>query len=168
MDFKTKEYLKLFITRTNHINKMYMKSVNYLLIMLTACMLWACQSKESVPFTVADHYFVNNNVEQLPMGKIESQAEFERLFGMATVMGENGKPTPIDFSKEYIIAVSIPQTSFSTTIEPVSLQKTADGKIVFSYKVNKGEKMSYSILPSLIVVVDKKYDREVTLSEVTE
>jgi hypothetical protein len=79
-------------------------------------------------------------------------------------MGENGKPTIIDFAKEFAIAVVLPESNVATNINPVSLKKGTDGSVVFEYKVEIGNKLSYTIRPFLLLVVDKKFDGKVILS----
>ncbi len=119
-----------------------------------------------IPYTVADGYFVRNDVKKLPNGKFATQKDFEESFGMATVMGENGKPTEIDFAKQFVIAVSQPVTDRNTEITPISLKSDGDGGLVFSYRVKKGKKRSFSTVPLLVVVVDKKYKGYVRLYEI--
>lgn len=118
-----------------------------------------------VPFTVAERYFVRNDVKRLPNGKITKQKDFDAAFGMATVMGEGGRPTPIDFDRQYVIAVTLPETDRSTELQPVSLKADGDGGLVFTYRVNQGEPTTYTMQPSLLVVVDKKYRCTVTLRQ---
>ena len=118
-----------------------------------------------VPYTVADGYFVRNDVKKLPNGKISSEKDFENAFGMATVMGDDGRPTEIDFEKQYVIAVAKPVTDRNTELEAVGLKGDGDGGLVFTYRTKVGERMSYSVQPCLVVVVDKKYRGSVTVRE---
>ena len=37
--------------------------------------------------------------------KITTEEEFNKLFGMATIMGKDGKPTAIDFTKQFVLGV---------------------------------------------------------------
>ncbi|MBQ1760249.1 MAG: hypothetical protein IIZ94_11260, partial [Prevotella sp.] len=79
-----------------------------------------------VPFTVAEHYFFNKG-QDIPVNpKITSEELFKQLFGMATVMGENGKPTEIDFSKQFVLAVVLPVTDINTEITPVKVEEKGD------------------------------------------
>ena len=55
--------------------------------------------KGEVPFEVAKNYFFKNNQVIPEYPKIVSEEEFNKLFGMATTMGEDGKPTAIDFTR---------------------------------------------------------------------
>ncbi|MCH5600301.1 lipoprotein [Niabella ginsengisoli] len=58
----------------------------------------------AVRYKIAEKYFIKNDVTAVP-SSVKDQAEFDTYFGAASVMGENGTPTKIDFSKEYVIIV---------------------------------------------------------------
>lgn len=137
-------------------NLLVLISTIAMVIVLAAC---SAPSKvvgtHGVPFVIADHYFVKNDVNTLPEGKITTQTEFFSKFGQAAVMG--GLPTPINFKKQFVVAVCVPETNYDTSILPVALKH--DGKnLIFTYHINKGEKKGYSIQPMLLIVVDKKYE----------
>ena len=135
---------------------------------LFMCIIFSsCQTSGSkgIPFRVAERYFVNKDVKALPSPKICSQEEFDKLFGCAPVMGKNGMPTPIDFSKEYVIAVSKPETYISTFLSPISLKRDKDKNIVFTYKVKSGTKQTYSIVPFLMIIVNKEEQGNLLLKE---
>lgn len=152
-------------------------------LMLTGLLCGACQSsnknqtaeaekqeniltESNIPYTVAEGYFQNNNVKQLPVAPITSQEEFDTMFGCAAVMGENGRPTPIDFSKSYVIAVSKPETEYPTELIPTSLKKDAQGNIVFTYRVVKdSQKRSYKMIPCTIIIVDNAHSGKIILNE---
>lgn len=119
-----------------------------------------------VSFTEAERYFVNNtyNNTEIDELKIDTQAEFDRVFGMAAVMGEDGTPTSIDFAKEYVLAVIGRVTDKKTTIKAnhVFVQ---DGKVVLKYRLDEGEKLSYTIHPNLIIILDRKYEGTVVFKK---
>lgn len=117
----------------------------------------------AIPYKVAKGYFVRNDVDRLTDNKITTRESLDASFGMATMMGVDGRPDDIDFDKEYVIAVDVPTTDYSTEIVPVSLTRNAskDADIVFTYKVIRGDKQSYSIHPLLMLVVEKQYDGKV-------
>lgn len=121
---------------------------------------------KNCPFIVANNYFVNNTVKDINNPKITTKEVFDSLFGMASVMGNNGLPTAIDFTKQYVIAVVKPETDQDTQLTAVSLQMNDKNEIIFSYKTSRGEKMTYQIKPCLIVIVDKKVTGKVILKEV--
>ena len=74
---------------------------------------------------------------------------------MATTMGENGKPTEIDFDKSFVIAVEEGPVQKETTMTPDLLINHYDGQLVFHYNVKQGADISYTIRPVLIIIVDK-------------
>ncbi len=117
-----------------------------------------------VPYTQVKNYFVKNTFQQgdLKSPKIETQEEFDNIFGAAALMGKNGKPTEVDFSKQYVIAF-IPEASDKKfTIAIKGIVKKGK-KILFNYAYSLGEKTSSTWQPFLAAVVDKKYDGEVVL-----
>lgn len=161
---------------------MSIKIIRLSMLFLAALCIAACSSKVTtsqqsslskkgvkdtmtVPYVVADHYFVNNNITEMPPVKITTKEIFDKNFGMAAVMGEGGQPIVVDFSREYVIAVTKPETDVSTQLEPVSLMRDAKGNMVFTYKVIRGEKQSYTILPCLLIIVKNSYQGNVVLNE---
>ncbi|PTT33757.1 hypothetical protein DBR28_14260 [Chryseobacterium sp. HMWF028] len=119
-----------------------------------------------IPFTVAEAYFVNNTVKgKISNSKIETQAQFEKIFGAAAVMGKDGQPTKIDFSKQYVIVVVKPDTQLDTILVPVSLQKSGDGKIVFTYQTKMGKKQSQVSGSALLILVDKANNGNIVVNE---
>ncbi len=118
-------------------------------------------ASKDIPYSVAKNYFAKNNIEGLVEKHITTAAQFDSLFGMATVMGNSGKPTPIDFEKQSVIAIIYPATNSADALKPISLEKLNNGDLCFTYHLDKGEKMSYSIHPSLILVIDKSYNSSV-------
>lgn len=119
----------------------------------------------NIPFTVAKNYFVKNTVKKLDNPKIKTVSKFNEVFGMATTMGNDGKPTEIDFQKKYVIAVVLPETDLMTTINPVSLQKNGSGKIILIYRKTVGQKQTYTISPNFIIIVDKSENGSIELRE---
>lgn len=119
-----------------------------------------------VPFAIAKNYFVKNTVNTLDNPKIETAEKFGEVFGMATTMGENGKPTNIDFSMQNVIAVVLPETDMDTQISPVALQKNEKGNMVLIYKSVVGQKQTFSIRPFFAIIVDKKETGPVTLKQI--
>jgi hypothetical protein len=121
---------------------------------------------DTIPYIIAQNYFVKNTVKAIENPKIETEAAFNSYFGAATTMGKNGKPTAIDFTKDYVIAVVLPNTNVSTTIKPVSLKSGKDNSVVFEYRVTLGNKQAYTSRPFLLLFVDKKFDGNVRLKRV--
>ena len=85
---------------------------------------------------------------------------------MATTMGEDGKPTAIDFTKQFVLAIVLPVTDFATEINPVKVEEKGDS-LLYTYEIKAGEKQSFSIQPVSIIVLDRKYEnkRVVLLNE---
>lgn len=128
-------------------------------------LLNACRSQKNVttqqdiPYTVAQHYFFNNN-QQIPTdAKARTQKRFEELFGMAAVMGKNGTPTPIDFKKQFAIAIVLPVTNVETKITVGRLEANEDNLTLY-YQVTRGKSLSYSMQPMSLIFVDKKYEKK--------
>lgn len=151
-----------------------MKKVLFAFAVLTA--LAACGNKQAaapasegdkskeVHFTEAKNYFFKNDSDILPASpKITSEEAFSKFFGMATTMGENGKATEIDFTKQLVLAIVLPVTDLATEIKPVKVEENGDS-LLYTYKVTTGEKLAYSVRPISIVLLDKRYEnREVVL-----
>lgn len=125
------------------------------------------ESTENVPYEIVHGYFVKNDADlsTLKNGKITTEAEFSTIFGPAAVMGSNGMPTVVDFSKQYIIAVIGNNTDSAVAIVPVSLVQKGD-HLTFTYEYKVGDKQSFTIQPSLAIVVDSKYAGDLELKEV--
>jgi hypothetical protein len=119
---------------------------------------------DAIPFVLAQNYFVKNTVDSITNPKIETVEAFNTYFGAATTMGENGKPTAVNFEKEYAIALVLPLTDINTTIQPVSLSKRNNNSVVLEYKVTSGNKQSFTSRPFLLLFVDKKYDGNISLT----
>lgn len=118
-----------------------------------------------ISFILAKRYFVNNTVKKLDNPKIETAEKFDEIFGSATLMGEDGIPTQIDFKKQYVIAVILPVTNLTTTINPVSLQKDKKGKIILTYKTVVGQNQGYLTRPFFQIIVEKTENGNIELKE---
>lgn len=125
-----------------------------------------------VDYVIAENYFIKNNAELPADHKIKDKETFSRIFGMATTMGENGKPTEIDFEKSFVIVVEEGILKKQTELEPGLLIHDNDGlsgsngtepgapvgHLTFKYFINEGDDISYTIRPVLIIIVDKAYE----------
>ena len=140
-----------------------------MLLAMTACTSNSSETTKSnedsneVVFEVAKNYFFKND-QQIPASpKITTEEEFNKLFGMATVIGEDGKPTFIDFTKQFVLAIVLPVTYTAMEISPVKVEAKSDS-LFYTYEVKTGEKQTYSIQPVSIIIIDKQYeDNEVKL-----
>lgn len=102
------------------------------------------QESENVEFKEGTHYFVRNDVEDVPL-VLNSEAERDSVLGMAAVMGEGGLPTEIDFSKESAINIVLPETNCPTDLHVKSVVKNGDSLIV-SYEAVRQEECSLSLI----------------------
>jgi len=116
----------------------------------------SCRRSSDIPFEEVRNYFFRNDAEIPENPVIDIAGQFEALFGAAAFMGKNGQVTPVDFDKEFVIAVVNPVTDCSTELAPESLRKV-DGELVFSYNETIGERQSWTMQPVLLVKVDRKY-----------
>lgn len=83
---------------------------------------------------------------------------------MATTMAD--KPTEIDWQREFVIPVVLPATTISTEILPVRLKKDAEGNLVLTYKVQRGEDMKTAeIRPFTAIIVSRDFLAPVRLEE---
>lgn len=128
--------------------------------LVVAAALWlltACAGTRNVPYTVARNYFVNNNAPASIAPVITTKQQFDRYFGMATVMGRDGRPTEIDFSRQFVVAKVLPETDRTTELTPLSLRQTAAGELTLRYRVKRGERQSYTTRPMFLLCVPAKY-----------
>ncbi|MBQ6031903.1 MAG: hypothetical protein IJL29_02645 [Prevotella sp.] len=114
---------------------------------------------KEVSFEVAKHYFLNRGQETPANPKITTQEEFSKLFGMAAVMGKDGMPTKIDFSKQFVVALVRPITNIEEEIIPVKVEEMGD-TLRYTYEIKSGEEQSFSMQPLSIIILDKKYENK--------
>lgn len=108
-----------------------------------------------IQYTTLENYFVRNDVDcskQLRL-IIDNKAEFEKYFGMAAHMG--GMPTQINWNKQFVVALVLPETKRATSINPVAVKITDNNCLVFSYQVKKGDRISHTMVPFTAVAIDK-------------
>lgn len=133
------------------------------LLCLSGCQASKGKVVAHVPYKTVENYFVRNDVEGMPPITIKASDEFERYFGMAATMGPDGRPTDVDFNKNYVICVALPPTDLETDLSVKSLSEAREGKLILRYAIRRGERRSYSIRPLLLLMVDKKYEMPVGL-----
>ena len=112
-----------------------------------------------VPFEFAQNYFLRNDAKtgDCPL-KITSQEQLLQYFGMAATMGENGKPTVIDFDKSFVIPIVYPETDRETTIIVDGFGRTAPTGLTLSVSTVRGEEHpTYTICPIELLIVDNHY-----------
>ena len=146
--------------------------LSFLLVTLVAC---DPKPKETnVPYTELKNYFFRNDAKIPTNPKIDSQEQFDSLFGMATVMGVEGQPTAVDFERQFVVAVVLPVTNQQTELSCKRLYTYKDllgyANLVFEYSVDRdSDTLSYTMQPVLLIAVDRQYDAEcISLSEVMD
>jgi hypothetical protein len=114
-----------------------------------------------IPYNIAKNYFVNNTYRSNSLlgKKINDANTFNEIFGMATVMGENGKPTSIDFSREFVIALIGEVSENEISYSPISLKET-DGHLSFEYAINTKKATGALMQSSFIMIVDKQFEKD--------
>jgi len=118
-------------------------------------------NENQIPYKIAKNYFVNNTYRSnsLQEKKINNANTFNEIFGMATVMGENGKPTAIDFSKEFVIALIGEVSENEISYTPISL-KEKDGQLSFEYAIHTKQASGALMQSSLIMIVDRQFEKD--------
>jgi hypothetical protein len=97
--------------------------------------------------------------------KIVTEKEFTATMGMGTVMGAGGRPTVIDFTKQFVIIVINDETDVMTTLLPEKLELLGKKKLLFTFETKLGEKSTMTMRPFTMVIVDKKYkNRKIELA----
>ncbi len=116
-----------------------------------------------VNYTEVKHYFHIKDTT-LPYNKlITSQADFDKYFSPAAVMGKDGEPTKIDFRKKIVVAIALSETDRATEIKDLKVVDTGKGEysekneLHLKYTVNYGSRRSYVIEPMYLVAIDAKY-----------
>ncbi|MDI9882009.1 hypothetical protein [Flectobacillus longus] len=137
--------------------------VSLLAVLMSA--LGAIAQTTKIPYHTGDNYFIKNTVteDKLVNPIITDALKFSEIFGMATVMGPKGTPTSIDFKKEFVIAIFQKASDFELSYRAVSLSQIAPKKLQLTYEEKWGKKLSFTMRPFLLLVVDKKYLGELKL-----
>lgn len=128
--------------------------------------IFSNMSEEIISFTELKNYFVKNNYpdKDLHYIKATSQSEFDTYFGCATTMSKEGKPTPIDFKSNYVIAVIAKSSNIPTQLDVKNIiqKENALSVVVFLSQDNQ-KKNSYTSRVAKLVMVDKKYQGKITI-----
>lgn len=114
---------------------------------------------------VRNYFFLTGGVVPAD-AKVTTRKQFDATFGAAAVMGKDGEPTPIDFKRQFVIAVVKPETAYATELVPVSLKQTEDD-LTLCYRCLTGQaRRPFTIRPMMMLLVDRRYaGRKVTLVE---
>lgn len=142
-----------------------MKSFIYILFSLITSV--AAYAQTSVPYTLAQKYFLRNDAQQsfdIEDGTMKyrdfmvltSREELEKSFGYATVMGANGKPTNIDFTIQFVVALFVTAEEKITDLSVKSVEKD-DKDLVITYEMETAEKVAMPSRAFKILIFDRKY-----------
>ena len=71
-------------------------------------------------------------------------------------MGKGGEPTRINFSKEFILPIVLPETDVETDIKAIVLTGNAQ-TLHLSYRVETGEKQGFITQPIKLLVVSNEF-----------
>lgn len=93
------------------------KLLTVALFMLFAAVAAVSAGVPSVPLTELRNYFHNNTASLPSSPLITTKKEFDAQFDMAAFMGKDGQPTPVNFKKQAVIAVVLPETDVETEID---------------------------------------------------
>lgn len=138
---------------------MVKKTFLSILIMITSFLGKSQLNKfqqSTIKYSEVNGYFVKNTWKsnKQKVLKFTSQAQLEKVFGMATVMGENGKPTPVDFTKSCVIALVLPKTDALIDLKVLGLEKI-NKQIALTYSYIEKGKTTAIIQPFLLIQMDK-------------
>ncbi len=129
-----------------------------MLLLATSCSMTRNLEADAVtvPYIEMRNYYVLNDYEHAKVERkiIKNEEEFSKVFGEAAFMGVDGEPTIINFKKQFVLAVLLPETATATNIYPLSVLQNGNA-VIFNYKVERGEKQSYTTNPFTAVVLDR-------------
>ncbi|QES89402.1 hypothetical protein [Rhizosphaericola mali] len=151
-----------------------MKKIVSLNFIIASFTIMSCSSQQhtqssnnsAVQYTAAKNYFVKNTYEAnaLQAIRLTSSNELNQYFGGARTMDSKSVQTNIDFEKNNAIALIYPKTDSTISIKITSVQSNTNNLLVH-YKLKKGVKTTYSIVPFSLIILDKKYVENIQLVE---
>lgn len=113
------------------------------------------KQESEIKFQIIENYFIRNDAKIVDFIKIESPEKFNQIFGVARTMSNFSKLRDIDFTKEYIIAMMLPETHYETNIYPVSVKKNDENKIILTFNYKIKEKRQFTVIPFFAIVIDR-------------
>lgn len=110
-----------------------------------------------IAFSSASGYFVRNDFsgEGLTLTMLDSKEKLEKVFGYASVMGDGGLPTPVNFENQFVVAAVYSSTELDVKLEPKSLILKNDTLNV-ALDIVMGQKNSFVSRPFVILIIDGK------------
>lgn len=115
------------------------------------------QKEKVVTATEVRNYFHRNDAPVPQQVLFTSQAAFDRQFSPAARMGVGGEPTKLNFRRQAVVAIVLPETNRTAEISDVKLVETAKNRLRLSYTVNYGQRQSYTTQPIELLTIDSKY-----------
>lgn len=120
----------------------------------------ATQGQE-VRYNEAVNYAVRNDAPEQTARVVYDMETFDSIFTPTATMGEEGRPSLIDFGFEVVVPVILPVTDRATELEikSVTSETRKDGQkfLIVAYKAKRGKKNSYKIHPAKILLVSREY-----------
>ena len=113
---------------------------------------------EDVPHKIAYGYFPKTD-SCMDCKPIKSEQEFNKYFAKTFTQNESTKPTPIDFSKEFVVAVVYPATNEKFNIGPrlMTIQPEKDTiNVIYSFGEYSTKNTSIH-KPTILDILDRKY-----------
>lgn len=117
----------------------------------------ANKASNTVYYTVLHNYFHNNNAPIPSSPLITTKQAFDEQFGMAAHMGNDGIPTPVNFKKQAVIAIVLPETNFATDIDSISIRETGKNELTLTYNIHEGMEYGFTSQPIFLMAINKKY-----------
>ena len=119
----------------------------------------AQKGAKAVPYQVLDNYYVRNDIDCSSLQRliIDNERDFNEFFGAAAIMG--GLPTDINWKRQYVIAVLLPETNRPTMVTPMEVKQNGNN-VIFKYRVNRGHKTSYTLVPFAAIALNRPENPE--------
>ncbi|MCO6504992.1 MAG: hypothetical protein J6568_06215 [Snodgrassella sp.] len=112
------------------------------------------QLSVAVPYRVANHYFVKNNIKNKIPSRISNANEFYFYFGEATTMGNTGKPSNIDFNEEEVVIYDAGKVQQFLQIKPLDLRQSGR-ELHLIIHIQSGALTGYYTHPFLMLIIQK-------------
>lgn len=116
---------------------------------------------QEVRYNEAVNYAVRNDAPEQTARVVYDMETFDSIFTPTATMGEEGRPSLIDFGFEVVVPVVLPVTDRATELKIEDVKALTDNSgqrcLVVSYKVKRGKKLSYKMQPAKILLVGREY-----------
>lgn len=113
------------------------------------------KEEKEVGYSIAHGYFVRNDAPTNAPNYYDNQKDFFRVFGEAAVMGHDGMPTEIDFTRKSVVAIIGGETNRPTEFIPLSLTLQSD-TLYLKYQKKEARPTTYTMNPLLLLIIDKQ------------